>query len=30
VRFTDDLVEHSAAGREVYAKMGDVAATMIN
>jgi phosphatidylserine decarboxylase len=30
IRFADDLVEHSAAGREVYAKMGDVAATMIN
>lgn len=26
IRFTDDLVEHSRAGREVYARMGDVAA----
>jgi phosphatidylserine decarboxylase len=26
VRFGDDLVEHSKAGREVYARMGDVAA----
>ena len=26
VRFADDLVEHSAAGREVYAKMGELAA----
>lgn len=25
VRFADDLLEHSAAGREVYARMGDVA-----
>jgi phosphatidylserine decarboxylase len=25
VRFADDLLEHSAAGREVYAKMGEVA-----
>jgi phosphatidylserine decarboxylase len=30
IRFSDDLVQHSAAGREVYAKMGDVAATMIH
>ncbi len=29
VRFADDLVEHSAAGREVYAKMGEVAARMV-
>lgn len=28
VRFTDDLLEHSAAGREVYAQMGDVAALL--
>jgi len=26
VRFADDLLEHSAAGREVYAKMGEAAA----
>lgn len=26
IRFADDLIEHSAAGREVYARMGDVAA----
>jgi len=26
VRFADDLIEHSQAGREVYARMGDVAA----
>ncbi len=26
VRFCDDLIEHSTSGREVYAKMGDVAA----
>lgn len=26
VRFTDDLLENSAQGREVYARMGDVAA----
>jgi phosphatidylserine decarboxylase len=26
VRFAEDLVQHSAAGREVYARMGDVAA----
>lgn len=26
IRFADDLVEHSQAGREVYARMGDVAA----
>ncbi len=26
IRFADDLVEHSRAGREVYARMGDVAA----
>jgi phosphatidylserine decarboxylase len=26
IRFTDDLIEHSRAGREVYARMGDVAA----
>lgn len=29
VRFADDLVEHSAAGREVYAKMGEVAARAV-
>lgn len=27
IRFADDLIEHSRAGREVYARMGDVAAT---
>jgi len=26
IRFADDLIEHSRAGREVYARMGDVAA----
>ncbi len=26
IRFADDLIEHSCAGREVYARMGDVAA----
>jgi hypothetical protein len=26
VRFSADLLEHSAAGREVYARMGDEAA----
>ena len=26
IRFADDLIEHSHAGREVYARMGDVAA----
>jgi phosphatidylserine decarboxylase len=26
IRFADDLIEHSKAGREVYARMGDVAA----
>lgn len=26
IRFTDDLIEHSKVGREVYARMGDVAA----
>ncbi|MBB5034175.1 phosphatidylserine decarboxylase [Prosthecobacter vanneervenii] len=26
IQFTDDLLEHSRAGREVYARMGDVAA----
>ena len=26
VRFADDLIEHSAAGREVYARMGEAAA----
>lgn len=26
IRFSDDLIEHSKAGREVYARMGDVAA----
>ncbi|WP_395747133.1 archaetidylserine decarboxylase [Prosthecobacter sp.] len=26
IRFADDLVEHSRAGREVYARMGEVAA----
>ncbi len=29
IRFTNDLIEHSAAGREVYARMGDVAATRL-
>lgn len=29
VRFAEDFVTHSAAGREVYAKMGDVAARRI-
>ena len=29
VRFADDLIEHSAAGREVYAKMGEVAARAV-
>ncbi len=29
VRFADDLVEHSAAGREVYAKMGELAARVV-
>lgn len=27
-RFADDLMEHSGAGREVYAKMGEVAASV--
>ncbi|HRH96722.1 MAG TPA: phosphatidylserine decarboxylase [Prosthecobacter sp.] len=27
IRFADDLIEHSRAGREVYARMGDVAAS---
>ncbi|OYW71960.1 MAG: hypothetical protein B7Z37_26305 [Verrucomicrobia bacterium 12-59-8] len=26
IQFASDLVEHSQAGREVYARMGDVAA----
>ena len=26
IQFSDDLIEHSKAGREVYARMGDVAA----
>ncbi|WP_395750430.1 phosphatidylserine decarboxylase [Prosthecobacter sp.] len=26
IRFSDDLIEHSRAGREVYARMGDIAA----
>ncbi|WP_395738959.1 phosphatidylserine decarboxylase [Prosthecobacter sp.] len=26
IRFSDDLLEHSRAGREVYARMGDIAA----
>jgi phosphatidylserine decarboxylase len=30
IRFADDLLEHSAHGREVFAKMGDHAATRIN
>jgi len=29
IRFTDDLVQHSAAGHEVYAKMGDLAANAV-
>lgn len=29
VRFSDDLLEHSAAGHEVYARMGDVAGVMV-
>lgn len=29
VRFADDLTEHGAAGREVFAKMGEAAAKMI-
>ena len=29
VRFADDLLEHSSAGREVYARMGDVAGFMV-
>ncbi len=29
IRFADDLIEHSKAGREVYARMGDVAAAAI-
>lgn len=29
VRFSNDLLEHSAAGREVYARMGDVAGVMV-
>lgn len=29
VRFADDLLEHSAEGREVYARMGDVAGVMV-
>jgi len=28
ISFSEDLLEHSAAGREVYARMGDVAGTM--
>ncbi len=30
IRFADDLLEHSAAGREVYALMGDVAASRVD
>jgi phosphatidylserine decarboxylase len=29
INFSEDLLEHSAAGREVYARMGDVAGSMI-
>lgn len=29
IRFAEDLVEHGRAGREVYARMGDVAAVMV-
>lgn len=29
IRFAEDLVEHSKAGREVYARMGDVAAVAV-
>jgi len=29
VRFADDLLEHSSAGREAYARMGDVAGFMV-
>lgn len=29
VRFSEDLFEHSASGREVYARMGDVAGVML-
>lgn len=29
VRFADDLLEHSSAGREVYARMGDIAGFMV-
>jgi phosphatidylserine decarboxylase len=30
VRFADDLLKHSAEGREVYARMGDVAGVVGN
>jgi phosphatidylserine decarboxylase len=30
IRFTEDLLEHGAAGREVYARMGDVAAKRLS
>lgn len=30
IRFADDLIEHSRAGREVYARMGDVAAMVVS
>lgn len=30
VKFADDLIEHSAQGREVYAKMGEAAAEIIH
>lgn len=30
IRFAEDLVEHSKAGREVYARMGDVAAAAVS
>ena len=29
MKFTDDLIEHSAAGREVYARMGDEAGRVL-
>jgi phosphatidylserine decarboxylase len=29
MRFSDDLIEHSAAGREVYARMGDEAGRVL-
>jgi phosphatidylserine decarboxylase len=29
VHFSDDLIEHSAAGREVYARMGDEAGRVL-